>query len=512
MYNVLTEPWVSVLDAHGCLCQVSLLDVIQHADQYTMVSYPMAMVESSVLLFLINFVTDAYVVHHQNAVAMDDDDEWDDGDNKPVQFPRVGEHIDMAVIDAYVHHCLSEGVSFDLFDPVKPFMQMWGNDPEGALEPIAKIVPNVPYGNNSKFIENCVNPKTLSCRPADVLPLLITYARYAPAQGGCEAKSNLNGDDLLFFFRKGKNLLDTILLNIIRVGRGGNSVATQQYGTPWYRCMDKVVENTSFPDNQLGWLNGTFFMRHVFRLIYDENGISQVLFRYGIKVKNDQYPTWRDPYQMYVDYGNDKVVRFKSGDFSEFCYNEHLILNTVKNLCVTETNVFGLIRNTDISDRCDMIAYMQTQRGGASVISDKREDVTIPHLMFDETDEGLAYRTFVQDCVSAMKPMKDILKKHLKKAFISVHLYTDSDNKEMIGSIDDFLNRDFASVLHQKFAWVLQGADLNLTHWNACLLDVTMKTWDKYVSRFSSKAFYRVPFFIERQAVQRDIMKKLHIS
>ena len=515
-YNILTEPWVSVIDKADKRQNVSLLTLLEHADEYREISYQMAMVESSVLLFLINFVTDAYVTYYQNQADDDDDDEV-----PMICFPKVGESIDMNIIQYYLNVCYQEGVSFDLFDCEHPFYQIWDDLSKATIVSVGELDPRVPTGNNSFFIARSTD---VCYTPAEAFVLLLSRARYAPNMGGSAAIGNLNGSDLMFFFRRGETVYETIIKNILQHGRGGNTFDTEQYGIPWYRCMNKVNDDVAVLDHELGWLNGTFFMRHVYRLIPDENGISQIYFQYGFGKKSRDYPTWRDPYQMYVPNKDGVYYPLNATRAVGLCYNEHLVLDSLLAGIPLGTSVFGLAANDALINSQDFgfVVYEQTQNRGATVISDIREDIVIPGIMFCDTDVSRAYKLFVTTCVNQVNIVRDLLYRHVLRSVRKIQLYgTDKDARPVVGDVVQSsysvgVKLLFESVIlydasHYDTEDAFRDTFELSVKWRQLLYDFAMSAWKSCMMHFVSQAKYRIPFLVEQKLFDYSVKKELSL-
>lgn len=515
-YSILTEPWISVVDLENQSQNVSLLTLLEHADKYREISYQMAMVESSVLLFVINFVTDAYVTHYQGQV-----DDEDEDDISLIRFPKIGESIDMHIIKEYVDRCCHDGVSFDLFDIKHPFYQIWDDVSNATVVSVGELDPRVPTGHNSRFIARQTDVRYT---PAEAFVLLLSRARYAPQMAGQTAAGNLNGSDLMFFFRRGNTVYETVVKNILRHGRGGNTFDTEQYGIPWYRCMDKVNPKTFVYDNELGWLNGTFFMRHVYRLIFDENGISQVYFQYGIATKSLEYPTWHDPYQMCVLNKDGVLYALNAKKASNLCYNEHFILDAFLKNVPLGTSVFGLVADDALLmnnyQDFGFVVYEQLQNKGASVLSDIRDDIVIPGIMFRDTDVSRAYKSFVMKCVDQITVIRKLLYKHVSFAVQNLHLAEQKvDNRTYVDEIVDSAYSQGSKSLFE--AIVLRDASVYdvenafddtfelAVQWRKSLYDFAMVAWKSCMARFVSQTKYRIPFLIEQNKFDYSVKKEL---
>ena len=106
-FDILTKPWVPVLDAAGQKTELGLLETLERAHELQAIQTASPMEEYSVYRFLIVFLMDALRPEDENDI---------DGLLKAERF-------DMEAIQEYLTQCQKEGVSFDLFDEERPFLQ-----------------------------------------------------------------------------------------------------------------------------------------------------------------------------------------------------------------------------------------------------------------------------------------------------------------------------------------------------------------------------------------------------
>ena len=107
-FDILTKPWVPVLDAAGQKTELGLLETLERAHELKAIQTASPMEEYSVYRFLIVFLMDA---------LRPEDGEEDIGGL------LEAEQFDMEAIQDYLTQCRKEGVSFDLFDAERPFLQ-----------------------------------------------------------------------------------------------------------------------------------------------------------------------------------------------------------------------------------------------------------------------------------------------------------------------------------------------------------------------------------------------------
>ena len=132
-FDILKEPWIPVANMSGETYELGILDALGRAHELRSVHDISPLVEYSVYRFLVVFLMDAL---------------------RPRKLSDIeeilgGGSFDMDAICSYVKRCKDEGVSFDLFDEERPFMQT-KVDPrwDKQTKPVDTLDYTVPSGNN----------------------------------------------------------------------------------------------------------------------------------------------------------------------------------------------------------------------------------------------------------------------------------------------------------------------------------------------------------------------------
>lgn len=97
-FNVLTQPWIPVLERNGTTKEAGLMEVLEQAHIFRGIQDSSPMVEYSVYRFLIVFLMDMLRLEDEEAL----DELLEEG------------RFDPDIIHDYVDQCQKEGVSFDL--------------------------------------------------------------------------------------------------------------------------------------------------------------------------------------------------------------------------------------------------------------------------------------------------------------------------------------------------------------------------------------------------------------
>lgn len=132
-FDVLSEPWIPVVEEDGTTRELGLLETLERAHQLRAVQDPSPLVEYSVYRFLIVFLMD--MLRPEDTEALED-------------LLEEGQ-FDLDRIRDYVAMNQAEGVSFDLFDMERPFLQTtyrseWDQKPK----PVSVLDYTAPNGNN----------------------------------------------------------------------------------------------------------------------------------------------------------------------------------------------------------------------------------------------------------------------------------------------------------------------------------------------------------------------------
>lgn len=270
-YNVLYEKWIPVSDGY----MYSLWECLEHAHELERVSCTSPLETYAVHRFLCTFVMDALQLPNKKA---------------RMELLRQG-CFDMAAFDAYIKQCEAEGVSFDLFDEKRPFMQAEADaELDGSDKPVAVIVPDVPSGNNHVFLEHRMADEHVLTAESAWRNLLEGYVFCtAGAQG---YPSSVNNTPCLYVIVHGRTLFETLMLGCVSCKETGNL----PYGKPPWRCFEPIVPKKEYASVDL--LEGMEWQPRRARLVEDYDGlIRRVHYVQGKSFKGNDL--WRDPHVPY---------------------------------------------------------------------------------------------------------------------------------------------------------------------------------------------------------------------
>ena len=188
-YNVLNEPWIPVINSRGEIAELGIRKVLATAHELMDISISSPIQEYSIYRFLCVFRMD----------ALRPESELD------IEYLLAENHFEISRIEHYINECENEGVSFDLFDTVRPFLQSVfdpASNPE--QKPVSILDCTRASGNNHTHFDHIKAHEEGLTPDIALKQLLATYLFCtAGAQG---YPSGVYGAPPYFCVIKGKNL------------------------------------------------------------------------------------------------------------------------------------------------------------------------------------------------------------------------------------------------------------------------------------------------------------------
>lgn len=276
-YLLLDEPWIPVVDLTGAKKLLGIRALLEQAHLLREISDPSPLVEYGLYRLLVVFLMDA--------LRPQDEDELED--------LLDAKQFDMRAIDRYIALCRNEGVTFDLFDRDRPFLQtpfseVW----DKQAKPVSTLDYTVPNGNNHTHFDHRNNEEiTFSyAQAAKLLPAVQLFCT-AGVQG---YPSGVNGAPPYFIIIQGHSLFETLIYSLLVQ----DDIRTDFDDPPviWRSCI--AVEPKK-PVGQTSWLYGMLFPARRVLLIPDETcqAVRQVYLSQGMNyIATD---IWTDPHVAY---------------------------------------------------------------------------------------------------------------------------------------------------------------------------------------------------------------------
>lgn len=303
--NILNDPWIPVRTTDGAHMRVSLRQFYMNAHEYDELEAGNAMEEYALSRFLALFSHCVYQPHSEEDVLRL---------AEKGQFP-VGPFIE------YTRKCIGEGVTFELFDKERPFLQARPDetlDTERWKAPAAKMDFVRPSGN-APIHRAFGFEEEFSFSPMDCpVKLLAQYVFSRYKAGGYDAPPTGRVAPS-FFLPAGRNLFETILFSMPLAGEAEEDEALE------FWREDEVIPKRKFPEVSLR--QGMVFpsRRIVLSPPQTDGRVHTCFYRPGMTVEASA--EWTDDAAAYGEDG--KAVRFPyEGDMASF--HEALLKNPVR--------------------------------------------------------------------------------------------------------------------------------------------------------------------------------------
>ena len=274
-FDILQEPWIPVVTLKGEIVWMGIVEILTQYPQCKAIQDPSPLVEYGIYRFLIVFLMDAL---------------------RPESIEDLEELLDTGqfeegAIRNYIERCRSEGVSFDLFDPNRPFMQTtvdkrW----DRQIKPVTTLDYSVPNGNNHIHFNHRRKGEVYS--PGKAMRMLLAAQIFCTA-GVQSYPSNVNGAPPWFFLIQGNNLFETLVQNMICQ----DQINVPFDAPPVFWRNTEIVESKK-QVAQTSWLYGMLFPARRIHLLPQEDGtVAELYFSQGMNYIDPA--NWRDPHVAY---------------------------------------------------------------------------------------------------------------------------------------------------------------------------------------------------------------------
>lgn len=241
--DVYRDPWITTTMCTGETRKIGLRDCLANAPEIKRVSIPespMYIDRAMPFILLQMLVTRVY---------------RPDMDAKLDLF-EAGK-FDMTAIDAYVADCEEAGVSFDVFDDERPFLQFEKKDVDKQkIAPVSSIIPCYPSGNNQIFFGKRMwkegeNPEEgYEVSPETFTAAIVRNCMIGVAAGNGYYPTGLccQGQLPLYVIVNGQNLFETIVFSLPRYANGTDAEKDIPLWEREYRGYnaDEMIANGEF--------------------------------------------------------------------------------------------------------------------------------------------------------------------------------------------------------------------------------------------------------------------------
>ncbi len=411
-FNVLDAPWIPVITAEGTEELLGIRQTLFRAQELQEVSSVSPLEEYSVYRFLGLFLMDALRPERESDVE---------------DLLEAG-RFDRRVIEDYIALCMGEGVSFDLFDEKRPFLQSPRDDTlDGEPKAISVLDCTKPSGNNhTHFLHAPAEVERQS--PDRSLRLLLTAYLFSTA-GAQGYPSGVYGAPPYFGIVAGKNLYETLINTLLPVERIG--IPLDSPPVLWRRSEPIL------PKRQVGatsWLHGMLFPCRRIRLLPDEDGfVAKVYLSQGENFVNKE--SWRDPY---VTYRRNETSFFPMRPSSERAIWRNFI--DIVDLRGGASQLLALYPSTHDSDAAELLLY-GVETSQASYLAEYRHSLRFPLRVTEDENS----RLLLQRGIAASEELARALGKAL------------SNVRELSGSAASQAVQRFYRDCENRF-WLLSDA------------------------------------------------------
>ena len=276
-FNVLNDAWIPVIGPGEKREMLGIRDLLRRAPELQEISSASPLEEYSLYRFLSVFLMDAL---RPETVF----------DLKKLLSDGV---FDMSKIEQYIALCESEGVTFDLFDRFRPFMQSAYDEKWDKEEkPVGYIDCFLPSGNNHMHFEH-TKPALQSVTADKAARLLLVVQMFCTAMGG-GYPSGVNASPPYFGVIKEKSLFETLVYTLLPI-----EDILIPFDTPpvIWRSSEPVIPRNEI--EQTSWLRGMLFPARRVSLIRPQSGtdVTKVYLSQGENFYNKT--SWIDPFVSY---------------------------------------------------------------------------------------------------------------------------------------------------------------------------------------------------------------------
>ena len=389
VFDVTKESWLPVRTLNGEFIELNLLDFLERSQELEDLEGLNTMEEYSIYRFFATFLMAALKPKR-----------WD----KKLEFFEKG-HFDMKKIYDYIQLCKEEGVSFDIFDKERPFLQSPYNkkyDSECNRGKISYLDYTKPHGNNHIHFDDTLESE-IRMTPAQAFRGLITTQIFCTVSTG-GYPSTIYGAPKIFYLPKGENLFQRLVLSIPCMALDEENMEKE-----FWRERKEIIPNLKV--KKPSKLFGMFFpARRV--LLIEENGIvTDVYYQPGLAVDKNCLK-WKDPHITY-SINNKKQVAISPTIDIEGWKNIGTIATqfSEKNCLAPEViQDYAKILNELGLTKMDILSFNVLTKN-AKYISMHRNMISLDVRIVKDTEKSV----FIEQSIDFAKDVSKILKFYLNK-------------------------------------------------------------------------------------------------
>ncbi|MGE5583585.1 MAG: type I-E CRISPR-associated protein Cse1/CasA [Bacillota bacterium] len=280
-FNLLTEPWIPVIDKQGMINEYGIIDTLTKAHELSRICDPAPSVQFGVYRLLIAFTMDAYEIK---------------------ELENIGDLINAGgfnrdILQNYTEKCGFD--SFDLFNEGRPFYQSKEAKIKKKKNSVTELFCFVSPVNSDPFFTH-LNIKEQAYSPAVCARGLVSAQVFAQANGRGHFAC-INRKLPWYVLVSGNNLFETLVLNCCGMYIPGS----KSYGAPVWRSTQRNNKNKP------SILEGFTWQPQAFYLYYGEGGkctfsgitspvlVKEIANASGIGEQTPKEMEWLDPNVAY---------------------------------------------------------------------------------------------------------------------------------------------------------------------------------------------------------------------
>ena len=379
-FQVLTDGWIPVVDLDGNQRKLGILETLEKAHTLREISDASAMVEYSLYRFLSVFLMDAL----RPEEIGDLEDLLEEG-----EFPKD-------VLEGYVQLCREEGVSFDLFDPQRPFLQTpYCEKWDKQEKPVGALNYTLPSGNNHVHFDHR-NPQAVTMEYDEAARYLLCAQLFCTS-GAQGYPSNVYASPPYFTVVKGRNLFETLVYSLFPINR------IDVLDEPPVIWRNKTPVEPKKEVVRTSWLYGMLFPTRRILLIPNDGKVSRVYYSQGLNYTAKE--NWVDPFATYLQ-GKTGISPWRPKMEKAVWRNlSDLVDVRGKSAPQVLRQYFEMEKESEEAS----ISLYGVQTSQASYLNMVHIDLKIPAYLTKDED----YIRYMRDCVSAA----EICASGLRKSF-----------------------------------------------------------------------------------------------
>lgn len=360
IFDVLTQGWIPVIDTSDQQKLLGIRDVLLQAHELREISDGSPLAEYAVYRFLSVFLMDA--IRPEDAVAID-------------ELLEAGE-FDAKALDRYILRCRAEGVSFDLFDAKRPFMQApFCAEWDKVRKPASTLDYTVPNGNNHTHFDHREN-QLIAFSYGEAMRMLLTAQLFCTA-GAQGYPSGVNGAPPYFVLIRGENLFQTLVYSMTGIDQ------IRDFDSMPVLWRNEMIIEPKKQMTNISWLYGMQFPPRRILLIPDKKTetVKEIYFSQGLNYT--AVDNWTDPH---VTYRRNKEGRFpwRPNYEKAIWRNLHDLIGKNKSLIVTQ--YAEKLEQHLLQSQYIPLTIYGVQTNNANYLTEIRQDFDIPEAMFRNQD------------------------------------------------------------------------------------------------------------------------------